>query len=145
MAHHGLQGFRERLVEAYLSDLVELEEFVLLYQNNLSRLVFPHWKFDLESWDEAECHTELRFRKSDLPALLVCFQIPEKIVCSQRTTCSGIEALCILLKRLAYPCRYTDMISRFERNPTELRLIFNTLLQTVLLNMLNVYMLMGHL
>ena len=30
MAHHGLQGFRERLVEAYLSDLVELEEFVLL-------------------------------------------------------------------------------------------------------------------
>ena len=132
MAHHGLQGFRERLVEAYLSDLVELEEFVLLYQNNLSRLVFPHWKFekfDLESWDEAECHTELRFRKSDLPALLVCLEIPEKIVCSQRTTCSGIEALCILLKRLAYPCRYTDMVSRFGRNPTELCLIFNTLLE----------------
>ena len=51
-----------------------------------------------------------------------CLQIPEKIVCQQRTTCSGMEGLCILLKRLAYPCRYTDMVSRFGRNPTELNL-----------------------
>ena len=107
MAHHGLQGFRERLVEAYLSDLVELEEFVLLYQNNLSRLVFPHWKFekfDLESWDEAECHTELRFRKSDLPALLVCLSNPRKD-CVQseddmqwnRSTVHSFEKTCIPL------------------------------------------------
>ena len=37
-----------------------------------------------------------------------------------------MEALCILLKRLAYPCRYTDMVPRFGRNPSELCLIFNT-------------------
>ena len=132
MAHHGLQGFRERLVSAYLSDLVDIEHFALLYQNNQSRSIFPHWKFEkfnLENWDDTECYTELRFRKSDLPTLLNNLQIPEKIVCTQRTTCSGMEALCILLKRLAYPCRYTDMVTRFGRNPTELCLIFNTLLQ----------------
>ena len=32
-----------------------------------------------------------------------------KVVCSQRTSCGGLEGLCILLKRLAHPCRYTDI------------------------------------
>ena len=54
-----------------------------------------------------------------------------KFVCSQRTVCSKLEGLCILLKRLAFPCRYIDMVSRFERNPTELCLIFNTVLEFV--------------
>ena len=134
MAGQGLQEFREVLKEAYLLDLVDLEEFALMYQNNLSRIVFPYWKFDrfdLDAWDDSECYTELRFRKNDLPALLACLRIPENIVCSQRTTCSGLEALCILLKRLAFPCRYTDMATRFGRNPTELCLIFNTILNFV--------------
>ena len=134
MAGQGLQEFREVLKEAYLLDLVDLEEFALMYQNNLSRIVFPYWKFDrfdLDAWDDSECYTELRFRKNDLPALLACLRNPENIVCSQRTTCSGLEALCILLKRLAFPCRYTDMATRFGRNPTELCLIFNTILNFV--------------
>ena len=134
MASQSLQEFREVLKEAYLLDLVDLEEFALMYQNNLSRIVFPYWKFDrfdLDAWDDSECYTELRFRKNDLPALLACLRIPGKIVCSQRTTCSGLEALCILLKRLAFPCRYTDMVTRFGRNITELCLIFNAILNFV--------------
>ena len=38
-----------------------------------------------------------------------------------------MEGLCILLKKLAYPCRYTDMVPRYGRNPTELCVIFNTM------------------
>lgn len=45
-----------------------------------------------------------------------------------------MEGLCILLKRLAYPCRYTDMVPRFGRNPTELCLIFNEVLDLVYAN-----------
>lgn len=81
--------------------------------------------------DEAECKVELRFDKSDLAVLLHALRFPDRFVCSQRTVCSGMEGLCILLKRLAFPCRYTDMVMRFGRNPTELCLIFNHVLDFV--------------
>ena len=45
-------------------------------------------------------------------------QIPEKLVCRQGTVCSGLEGLLILLKRLAYPCQFTDMTHRFGRKDT---------------------------
>jgi hypothetical protein len=56
---------------------------------------------------------------------------PDKITCQQGSTCSGIEGLCIFLKRLAYPCRYPDMAIRFGRNPTEICFIFNEVLDLV--------------
>ena len=105
--------------------------FTLLYEENYSRGIFPHWKydkFDLDDWDEEECKVELRFDKSDLAVLLHALRFPDRFVCSQRTVCSGMEGLCILLKRLAFPCRFTDMVMRFGRNPTELCLIFNHVL-----------------
>ena len=37
----------------------------------------------------------------------------------------------MLLKRLSYPCRYTDMVPRFGRNPTELCLIFNRIVDFI--------------
>ena len=60
-----------------------------------------------------------------------CLQVPDQIVCKQRSICNGMEGLCILLKRLAYPCRYTGMAHRFGRNPTELYLIFNTVMDKI--------------
>ncbi len=134
MARNSLQEFREQLTLAYLSDVIDMEEYVYLYSTNQSREVFPYWKFnkfDFENWDDTECYKELRFRKDHIANLLICLGIPEKVVCSQRTSCSGLEGLCILLKRLAYPCRYTDMVSRFGRNPTEICLIFNEMLSLV--------------
>ena len=44
----------------------------------------------------------------NMVSLATVLQIPDEIVCSQRFVCYGMEATCILLKRLAYPCRYTD-------------------------------------
>ena len=110
---------------------MDIEDFALMYQNNQCRSVFPYWKFnrfDFDAWDNSECYTKLRCRKNDLPALLANLKIPEKIVCSQKTTCSRLEALYILLKRLTFPCRDTDMATRFGQNPMELCLIFNTML-----------------
>lgn len=45
--------------------------------------------------------------------------------------CTGIEGLCLLLKRLAYPCRYSDLIHRFGRPVPELCMITNTVLDWV--------------
>ena len=54
------------------------------------------------------------------------------------TKVDGIQSLCIFLKRLSYPCRYSDMISRFGRPVPELCLVCN-------LDMNFVYDIWGHL
>lgn len=134
MAVYGLSKVREELLIAYDAGIIDAEEFVILFDENMSEDLFPYWKvdrFNFEEWDDKECRTELRFRKPHLLSLVNALRFPEKFVCPQRTVCSATEGLCILLKRLAFPCRYTDMVSRFGRNPTELCLIFNTVLDYV--------------
>ena len=84
--------------------------------------------------DEAQCKRDFRFLKPHNHELKDLLNIPEKIITCQRTTCSGIEGICILLKRLAFPCRYTDMVPLFGRNETELCLIFNHILNHVYTN-----------
>ena len=66
IATGGLLEFREVLIESYLLDLIDIEDFTLMYENNQSRSVFPYWKFnrfDLDAWDDSECYTELRKKK----------------------------------------------------------------------------------
>ena len=124
----GLQSVLDVLLVSYIEDAIDDVEFTVRYKENYSTEIFPYWKydkFDLDGWDEAECKVELRFDKSDLPVLLRTLRFPDRFVCSQRTVCSGTEGLCILLKRLSFPCRYSDMALRFGRNPTKLCLIFN--------------------
>ncbi|CAB4012708.1 Hypothetical predicted protein, partial [Paramuricea clavata] len=110
MAGRSLQDVRDSAVIAYDLNYISDIEFSLLYDYSRSKAVFPYWKFDefnLASWSDEECRTdetELRFAKSDLELLNNYLQIPEKIVCVQGSICNGMEALCILLKRLAYPC-----------------------------------------
>ncbi len=54
--------------------------------------------------------------------------LPEKVVGYNNTTASGLEALCILLRRLAYPNRLTDSISPIFGRAKELSIIFNATL-----------------
>ena len=96
--------------------------------NQSSNPDFPwdsYGPFDLENIDEAECKAEFRVEKRDLPTLREVLGIPPAFKCPQRTICDGMEGLCMLLKRLAYPCRYSDMITRFGRPVPELCMITN--------------------
>ena len=114
---------RDALLLAHYQKILDDVEFAILYDANLPNPVFPYLKFhhfSLDNWEDSECWTELRFGNENLDLLLPSLQIPDEIVCSQRSVCDGMEGMCILLKRLAYPCRYTDMVPRFGRNPTEL-------------------------
>ena len=134
MASGGLSSVRDALLTASFYDIIDDDEFVLLYDTYSSKPIFPYWKFprfSVDEWRDVECKTELRFAQKHLPELCECLGIPEKITCVQKTVCGGMEGLCILLKRLAYPCRYTDMVHRFGRNPTELYLIFNTMIDFI--------------
>ena len=68
-----LAEVREALLFAFSEDVIDYEEFLVLYEINLSREVYPYWifdKFDLSAWDEARCQSETRFQKRDLFILL---------------------------------------------------------------------------
>lgn len=57
--------------------------------------------------------------------------IPEKNVCQQDTTAPGIEGLCLLLRQLAYPCLYSDLIHSFGEPIPELSMIYHITLDFI--------------
>lgn len=57
--------------------------------------------------------------------LLDALRVPPVFQCRNGTICDGVEGLCIMLKRFAYPCRHSDMIPIFGRFVPELSLISN--------------------
>ena len=67
----------------------------------------------------------IRFQKGDLDRLGRALQLPEKYVCSQGTVATGMEALLIMLRRLAYPNRWSDLVPIFGRAQPELTAIFH--------------------
>ena len=129
---------RNALVYALADKIIDEEEFVLLF--NAYKSVKPtdtYWEYDnfcLDSFDSSECLTEFRVSKEDLPRLAEVLRVPPQFRCSQGTVCSGIEGLCLLLKRLAYPCRYFDLIYRFGRPVPELCMIYNVVLDWIYTN-----------
>lgn len=120
---------RNALLLSYDNGLINDEEFVLLYEANTSEnLEFPYYnypRFHLGNKDEAECKADFRVEKHDLPLLADALQIPPVFRCNQGTICDGMEGLCVLLKRFAYPCRYSDMIPIFGRPVPEISMISN--------------------
>jgi len=121
---------RDLLLISLDSNVLSDEEFVLLFETYYSRNPeFPYGsysRFKLEEMQESQCLSEFRVRKQDVHVLAEALQIPAVIRCEQRTVCDGVEALCMLLKRLSYPCRYSDMIHRFGRPVPEI--ITNTVM-----------------
>ena len=58
-------------------------------------------------------------------------RLPHRFLCRNGTVAGCIEGLCILLRRLAYPIRFTDMIPMFGRSKSELSMIFNNVVDFV--------------
>ena len=120
---------REVLLASYAFIITD-EEFSLLFEeNSSSNLDFLYDKyppFNLESQSEAESMANFRIEKHHIPLVEGVLQIPQFFVCDQGTVCEGTEGLCMLLKRYAFPCRYSDMIPIFGRPVPELCMIGNT-------------------
>lgn len=109
----------KRYFLAFDSGIIDEEEFLLLYEENTSKNPSfgneDYNKFDFNSIDPATSKADFRVEKNDLSMLKEALNIPDQIVCHQSSICDGMEALCKVLKRLAYPCRYSDMIPLFAR------------------------------
>ena len=126
---------RRRILLAYDDEIIDDDEFILLWDRFTSENpCFPYWdyeNFQLDELDPAECKAEFRFEKSDLHDVAEALQIPETFRCQQRSICDGMEGLCMVLKRFAYPCRYSDMISRFAKPVPVLSMITNTVVDYI--------------
>ena len=91
----------------------------MLYDVNKSKNKdFEYWNyetFDLDDISNDDCVSEFRFQKNDIRRLVNVLQLPNEITCHfyNNLHVDSLEGLCIILKRLAYPCRYVDMIPRF--------------------------------
>ena len=67
------------------------------------------------------------FKKMTFPGLVTALQLPDAIQCGMYNDLrvSSVEALCVILKRLAFPSRYSDMVPRFARPVPQLSMICN--------------------
>ena len=124
-----LRETRISLLYAYDLSIINDEEFVLLYDINTAKSPdFPYLNyeaFELDNMSDDECQAEFRFYKNDVCDLMEVLGFPETFTCYNGLTVDGTEALCILLKRFAYPCRYLDMIPRFARPVSQLCMTSN--------------------
>lgn len=64
-----------------------------------------------------------RFAKNDIHQLLLHLSIPAFYKCPNGTVASGLEAFLILLRRLTYPNRLSDLCLLFGRPEPELSVI----------------------
>lgn len=106
-------------------DLDELLlEFMFPQQNDAN---YP--RIHLQDIPDVQCEAMFRFSKGDMERLRDALQLPANYICSQGTIATGMEALMILLRRLAYPNRWSDLVPVFGRTVSELSLIFNKSVQ----------------
>jgi hypothetical protein len=126
LALGGLQSVRDALILARHQQYNSDTECILLFEYKLSKYYSHSGNLNCLIWILGMM--ELRFAKSDLVLLKRLFGILDKITYQQGTACSGIEGLCIFLKRLAYSCRYPVMAIRFSRNPSEICIISDEVL-----------------
>ena len=123
---------RNLLLDSYNDGTIDEDEFFVLCEEHFSKNPeFPYEQyelFDMDAMDDTECKAEFRFRKTEIPLLVEALDIPETFVCHQGMTAPGIEGLCVLLRLLTYPCRYSDLVPRFGRPEPELSMIYNIVL-----------------
>lgn len=88
---------------------LENDDDLLLLSSLKEEKVLAYQKLDIDNLINDQCRTMFRFEREDINILSNALRLPEKNICTNRTVTSGVEGLCIVLRRLAYPCRLEDL------------------------------------
>ncbi|CAC5395056.1 unnamed protein product [Mytilus coruscus] len=112
-----------------LAALENSDELFLLSICKDEKSIFPG--LNIENLTNEQYRTFFRFDRDDIEILRCALRIPDTIVCSNRTTAKGTDALCMVLRRLAYPCRLEDLEPIFGRSKAELSYIINEVLDYI--------------
>ncbi|KAH8019206.1 hypothetical protein MRX96_005439 [Rhipicephalus microplus] len=70
----------------------------------------------IDAIDRTTFYRDFRFHKGDLDDFIVGLLIPGEVMSAQRVRVSDREALCMTLRRLAYPNRLWDLETIFNRH-----------------------------
>ena len=89
------------------------------------------WRMLTEQFQWRRVHSWISCWEKWFARLADARGIPPVFRYSQRSVFEGMEGLCMLLKRLAYPCRYSDMIPRFGRPVPEISMMTNVVLDWI--------------
>lgn len=84
--------------------------------------------FDVNRYSAKQVWEYFRFERNDLERLRTALHIPDIIHTRNRLKENGLRAMCLLLRRLAYPCRLSDLVPMFGRPECELSQIINSVL-----------------
>ncbi|CAM1298097.1 Uncharacterised protein r2_g751 [Pycnogonum litorale] len=83
-----------------------------------------HYRLDISSLSDAEVINLFRFKREDVVRLMELLRIPDPIIIARNgTKATNLEGLCILLRRMAYPNWWSDLVPLFGRSVPELSLI----------------------
>ena len=126
---------REHLLYSHYDGFISDEEFILLFDSHTSKSPdLPYWndnEFDVDKLGDSECITEFRYVKSDIYRLVRVLDLPEVIECYNCLKVDHVEASGIFLKCFSYPCRYLDMIQRFNRPVPQLCMVSNAVMESL--------------
>lgn len=79
----------------------------------------------LRSDIEFHTYTQNRFGKRDLRLLRDLLDIPDEYRCGNGSVAGGVESLLLLLRRLTYPNRLSDLCALFGRPEPEISMIIH--------------------
>ena len=130
-----LKWSRNSLLLSCVENIINEDEFALLYELNNSKEIYPFWKydkFDFENMDKAQCKREFLFLCSHTYDLKKNKYSRENSYLSEN---SKFQSWCamhlILLKWLAFPCWYTNMVPTFGEKWNRIVPIYNHMLNYI--------------
>ena len=108
---------------------ITTEQFVILRDMLLGEAVDDSWEeetppFKLTNFTDLVIKRLFRFRREDLTQLQAAVRIPDQVVTRDFDVVDGLEALCIVLRRLVYPNRWIELRKLFGRKHSSLSRIF---------------------
>jgi hypothetical protein len=81
-------------------------------------------RLNIDSLSTENCQLYFRFTKEELQDLCDELRLPDTIRTDHGYTCTGFEALLILCRRLAFPCRLKELAIFFGISPSAISEIF---------------------
>ncbi|ORY23454.1 hypothetical protein BCR33DRAFT_796463 [Rhizoclosmatium globosum] len=88
----------------------------------------PDTRFNFKRLDSPTCKFLFRFDKKQIEDLVVELRLPDVVITKAGHKALALEALLILLRRMAYPGRLGDITQHFGRSRTAIIFIFNNVL-----------------
>ena len=132
---------REHILYAFSENFLNDEDFVffICYDLNTSKSLDFHYQeygsFDLDAIFKDDAYTEFRFFENDISRLAfpLALRLSNVIVCSFHSDVriDSVKSLCILIKQLAYPNRYSDMISWFGGTVPQLSMVVKQMMDKI--------------